>query len=71
MINKYETFRDSKLTIPEMLTPFSKIVCNWRPLKEAIDFINKGIDEKDINQKWKFYGDFVGKFIEATTQSVS
>jgi len=57
--------------VPKLATPAGwvevivNLICGWKDLKEGIDFLKKGLDEKDKNKRFNFYGKFTGKIAAA------
>jgi len=48
---------------PDFIDSFIHLACKWEDLKDGIDSMIKGNTQKDVLQKWQYYGSFIGKLI--------
>jgi hypothetical protein len=39
------------------------LICAWEDLRDAINYLTSGFNEKDPLKKWNFYGKFTGKLV--------
>jgi hypothetical protein len=58
-------------SMSEFLSVFTTLICNWDQFNSYIELLNNGVNEIDINKRWKLYGQAFAQLVISLATGVN